>query len=114
MEYSNIDEYIKLFPKDVRLRLQQIREAIQKAAPEATETISWRMPTFKLNGNLIHFAAFKKHIGIYPGVEAILAFEEQLKEYKTSKGAIQLPMDKPIPFGLINKIVAFRVKLNKD
>ncbi len=107
---NNIDEYINEFPKDVQIKLQELRKVIKDTAPESIETISWQMPTFKLNGNLVHFAAFTKHIGLYPGPEAIVKFEKELMEYKTSKGAIQFPLDKPIPFDLIKRIVEFRVK----
>lgn len=107
---NNIDEYINEFPKDAQIKLQELRKVINDTAPEAIETISWQMPTFKLNGNLVHFAAFSKHIGFYPGSEAIIQFEKDLKEYKTSKGAIQFPLDKPIPFDLVKRIVEFRVK----
>lgn len=112
--YNNIDEYIESFPKEVQDRMQQIRLIIRENAPEAIEAITWRMPTFKFNGsNLIHFAAFKKHIGIYPGAEAIIVFEKELSSYKTSKGAIQLPLDKPIPADLIKNIVKYRVEMLK-
>lgn len=107
---SSIDEYIGTQPEDVRLLLQSIRETIRAAAPEATEKISWRMPTFWQGENLIHFAAFKKHIGLYPGGEATSEFAERLAEYKTSKGAIQLPLGKPIDYELISDIVRWRVK----
>ncbi len=107
---ATIDDYIADFPKDVQARLNKIRQVIGKAAPKASETISYRMPTFKLNGNLVHFAAFKEHIGFYPTPSAISAFEKELAPYHTSKGAIQFPYDKPIPYELIENIVKFRVK----
>jgi len=110
--FKDIDEYIKNFPIDIQEKLQEIRKFIHDCVPEAKEAISWGMPTFKLNGNLIHFAAFKKHIGLYPGVSPIIEFEKELANYKTSKGAIQIPLDKPIPFDLIKKIVIFRKKEN--
>ncbi|MES2689714.1 MAG: DUF1801 domain-containing protein, partial [Bacteroidota bacterium] len=90
--------------------LEQIRAAIQKAAPSATEAIKYGMPTFVLKGNLIHFAAYKNHIGIYPAPVAIEAFAKDFAPYKTSKGAVQLPIDKPMPLGLIAKVTRFRVK----
>jgi uncharacterized protein YdhG (YjbR/CyaY superfamily) len=112
--FKDIDEYIENFPENVQEKLQEIRKVIHNCVPEAKEAISWGMPTFKLNGNLIHFAAFKKHIGLYPGVSPIIEFKEELANYKTSKGAIQLPLDKPTPFDLIKKIVEFRKKENSD
>lgn len=107
---NSIDEYIAAQPEDLRPRLQKIRETIRAAAPGATEKISWRMPTFRQGENLIHFAAFKKHIGLYPGGEATYEFAERLAGYKTSKGAIQLPLDKPVDYELIADIVRWRVK----
>ncbi len=107
---NSIDEYIAAQPEDVRPLLQSIRETIRAAAPEATEKISWQMPTFWQGENLIHFAAFKKHIGLYPGGEATSEFAEQLAGYKTSKGAIQLPLGKPIDYELITDIVQWRIK----
>ena len=107
---NSIDEYIAAQPEDVRPLLQSIRETIRAAAPEATEKISWQMPTFWQGENLIHFAAFKKHIGLYPGGEATAEFAERLAGYKTSKGTIQLPLDKPIDYQLITDIVRWRVK----
>lgn len=108
---TSSDEYIKQFPKDVQKILRKIRKAICDAAPEATETISYQMPTLKLNGkNLVHFAAFKNHIGFYPNPSGITPFKEELKGYKTSKGAIQFQLNEPIPYDLIEKIVKYRVK----
>jgi uncharacterized protein YdhG (YjbR/CyaY superfamily) len=107
---NSIDEYINAQPDDVRPLLQSIRETIRAAAPEATEKISWQMPTFWQGENLIHFAAFKKHIGLYPGGEATAVFAERLTGYKTSKGAIQLPLGKQIDHELITDIVRWRVK----
>lgn len=111
---QTIDQYIKAFPKDIQHILEKIRRTIQKAAPEAEEAISYQIPTFKLHGNLVHFAAFKNHIGFYPASKAIEVFKSELSSYKTSKGAIQFPFDKPIPFSLISKITRFRVKENLD
>lgn len=110
---SGIDEYIQGFPPDVQEKLQRIREVIHKAAPEAVEAIKYQIPTFVLNGNLVHFAAFKKHIGFYPTPSGIEAFQDELTEYKTSKGAIQFPLDSPIPYRLITKIVKFRTRENQ-
>jgi len=109
-----IDEYIAGFPPDIQAILEKIRTTIRKAAPQAEEAISYRMPTFKLYGNLVHFAAFKSHIGFYPVPTGLAAFKQDLSGYKTSKGAVQFPLDKPIPYGLIRKIVKFRVKENLE
>lgn len=106
---NSIDEYIAAQPDDVRPLLHDIRETIRAAAPEAKEKISWQMPTFWQGENLIHFAVFKKHIGLYPGVEATSEFKERLAGYKTSKGTIQLPLGKPIDFELITDIVRWRI-----
>ena len=105
---ATIDEYIEAQSAEVRPILKKIRKTIRAAAPDATEKISWSMPTFWQNGNLIHFAAFKNHIGIYPGSEAIAAFAAHLTSYKTSKGAIQLPLNKPIDYTLITDITRWR------
>ena len=107
---ETIEDYIKGYPQNVQKILQEIRRAVRKTAPNAEEAISYQIPTFKLNGNLVHFAAFKNHIGFYPGSKAIEIFSKDLKEYKTSKGTVQFPIDKPIPLSLIKKIVDYRVK----
>lgn len=107
---NNIDEYIAEQLEEVQPLLESIRKTIRAAAPEATEKISWRMATFWEGENLIHFAAFKKHIGLYSGGEATTEFAERLVGYKTSKGAIQLPLGKPIDYELITDIVKWRVK----
>ena len=114
-KFETIDEYIETFPEDVQGILQELRQTIRAAAPQAKEAISYQMPTFKLNGNLVHFAAYKKHIGFYPAPSGIEAFKEELAPYKTSKGAIQFPIEQPIPYDLVSKIVQFRVseQLNK-
>ena len=109
---ANIDDYIASFPQEVQVILEKLRQTIRQAAPDATEKISYQMPTFYLNGNLVHFAAYKNHIGFYPAPSGIGAFEAELSEYKTSKGAIQFPIDKPLPLALVKKIVAFRVDEN--
>ena len=109
---QNIDEYIAGFPKDIQAILQEIRKTVKKAAPQATEKISYQMPTFYLNGNLVHFAAFKHHIGFYPTPSGTEKFQKEISEYKAAKGSIQFPLDEPIPYDLITKIVEFRVKEN--
>jgi uncharacterized protein YdhG (YjbR/CyaY superfamily) len=110
--FHTIDEYIASFPSEIQNILQTIRTVIQEIAPNAIEAITYSMPTFKLNGNLVHFAAMKNHIGFYPAPSGIKAFENELKPYKTSKGAIQFPLDKEIPLNLIAKITEFRVTEN--
>lgn len=105
----SVDQYISQFPLEVQLILQKIRRLIKKLAPTSQETISYGIPTYKLKGNLVHFAGFGHHVGFYPGPEAILAHLPQLKNYKTSKGAIQFPLDQEIPYDLISKIVTFRL-----
>ena len=107
-----IDEYINTFPVEVQAILQKMRETIHRAAPEAVEAISYQIPTFKLKGNLVHFAAFKHHIGFYPTSSGIEAFREELSSYKGAKGSVQFPLDKPIPYDLVGRIVAFRVQEN--
>ena len=103
-------EYIAGFPSDVREILEKMRIMIRKAAPHAEETISYQIPTFTLKGNLVHFAAFKKHIGFYPTSSGIKKFKRELSLYKGAKGSVQFPLGKPIPFALISKIVKFRVE----
>ena len=107
---TSIDGYIAGFPSDVQAILEQIRLTVAQAAPEATEKISYQMPTFFLNGNLVHFAAYKNHIGFYPAPTGIEAFKPELSAYKGAKGSVQFPLDKPIPFDLIARIVKFRVE----
>ena len=109
---TTIDEYIAGFPPDVQAILQKIRATIRTAAPQAEETIKYQMPTFTLHGNLVHFAAFKNHIGFYPVPTGIEAFKKELSIYQSGKGSVQFPLDQPIPYGLISKIVKFRVKEN--
>lgn len=110
--YRNIDEYIETFPVEIQKKLQEIRQTISESAPNATETISYQMPTFKLNGNLVHFAAYEHHIGFYPIPSGLEAFKEELSHYKTGKGSVQFPLDQPLPMDLIRRIVEFRVKEN--
>jgi len=109
---KNIDEYILGFPNDVQEILRQIRMIIRQEAPEAEESIKYQIPTFTLNGNLVHFAAFKEHIGFYPTPSGTEQFQKELSAYRTGKGSIRFPLDKPIPYDLISKIVNFRVKEN--
>jgi uncharacterized protein YdhG (YjbR/CyaY superfamily) len=110
--YASIDDYIARCPKDIQETLQKIRATVHEASPEAKETISYQMPAFALGGVLVYFAAFKDHIGFFPTSSGIAHFQKELTAYKTSKGTIQFPLDKPIPFDLIRKIVLFRVKEN--
>lgn len=109
---KTIDEYIAGFPPDIQEILQKIRTTIHEAAPGAQETIKYRMPTFTLNGDLVYFAAFKNHIGFYPIPTGIEEFKDELSAYKTGKGSVQFPLDKPIPYDLIRRIVQFRVQEN--
>lgn len=111
---ETIDAYIATFPKDIQKLLKKMRTTIRKAAPDAEETISYAIPTFKLNGNLVHFAAFKNHIGFYPAPRGIEAFEKELSAYKGAKGSVQLPLDQPLPLDLISRIVRYRVKQNLE
>jgi len=111
---KNVDEYIAIFPPNVRKILEKIRLTIREAAPDAEEKISYRMPTFYLKGNLVHFAAFRNHIGFYPTPSGIERFKQEISAYKSSKGAVQFPLDQPIPYDLISKIVKFRVKENLE
>lgn len=111
---ANIDEYIAQFTEDIQEKLKLIRHIIRTVEPALIEKISYQMPTFYLNGNLVHFAAYKKHIGFYPTPSGVAAFEKELSAYKTSKGAIQFPIDQPLPVELIEAIVRFRVDENKN
>jgi uncharacterized protein YdhG (YjbR/CyaY superfamily) len=108
-----IDEYILKFPAEVQEILNTLRNVIKESAPEAEEKISYQMPTFVLNGNLVHFAAYKNHIGFYPTPSGIEEFKNELSEYKGAKGSIQFPIEKPLPYELISKIVKYRVVENK-
>ncbi|OHD68634.1 MAG: hypothetical protein A2177_15215 [Spirochaetes bacterium RBG_13_68_11] len=109
---ATIDAYIRTFPKTVQVKLQQLRRIVARAAPGAAEKISYGMPTFFQNGNLVHFAAYTRHIGFYPTPSAIEAFARELAKYKSSKGAVQFPLDEPLPADLIRRMVEFRVKEN--
>jgi uncharacterized protein YdhG (YjbR/CyaY superfamily) len=108
--FKTIDDYIKSFPEDIQKILETVRQTIKKAAPEAEEAISYQMPTFKLNGNLVHFAAFKNHIGFYPTPSGTKEFKKEISVFRSGKGSIQFPIDKPMPLSLIKKIVEYRVK----
>ncbi|MCA9050263.1 MAG: DUF1801 domain-containing protein [Planctomycetaceae bacterium] len=109
-----IDAYISGFPDNVQDILRKIREIIREAAPDAEEAIKYQIPTFVLGGNLVHFAAFKNHIGFYPTPSGIEQFKDVLSNYKGAKGSVQFPLDSPIPYSLIRKIVKFRVKESRD
>jgi uncharacterized protein YdhG (YjbR/CyaY superfamily) len=109
---DTIDQYIEEFPEDIQRKLSEMRSAIRRAAPEASEKISYQMPAFHFNGILVYFAAYRHHIGFYPTPSAIMYFQNDLKEYKSSKGAVQFPHDKPLPLALIKRIVRFRVEEN--
>src|SRR5215211_7131678 len=113
-QFKTIDGYIDMFPEDVRMILNELRQTIKDAAPGAEETINYQMPTFTLHGNLVHFAAFKNHIGFYPTPSGIEAFKKELSAYKGAKGSVQFPIDQPLPLPLIRKIVEYRVKENVE
>ncbi len=110
--YDTIDEYILLFPPEVQARLRKLREVIRGAAPDAEEKISYQMPAFEQNGILVYFAAFKNHIGFFPTSSGIAEFKDELSEYKGGRGSVQFPLDKPIPYELVSRIVKFRVAEN--
>lgn len=111
---TDIDKFIAGFPKNTQKILEQLRKAIRKAAPAAEEKINYGIPTFTLNGNLVHFSAYKNHIGFYPAPSGIKAFEDELSVYEGAKGSVKFPIDKALPLGLISKIVKFRVKENSE
>jgi len=110
--FNTIDEYVATFPKETQEILNEVRAAIKESAPEAEEKISYQMPTFFLNGNLVHFAAYKNHIGFYPTPSGIEAFKKELSKYEGAKGSVQFPIDKPMPLKLISRIVKYRVAEN--
>ncbi len=112
--FTTIDEYIAMFPSNIQEKLIEMRSAIREAAPQAQEKISYRMPTFTLHGNLVHFAAHQNHIGFYPTPSAMEAFSNELSVYEKSKGAIRFPFDKPIPVDLVRRMVLFRVAENEE
>lgn len=109
---NEIEQYILQYPQELQEKLQEIRRVIREAAPHASEKISWQMPTFYQNGNLVHYAMHKEHLGLYPGASGVEHFESELGKYKHSKGSVQFPLDKPLPKELITKIVKFRVLEN--
>jgi uncharacterized protein YdhG (YjbR/CyaY superfamily) len=109
---ASIDEYILCFPRDVQKKLRDLRALIREEAPDATEKISYQMPTFYLSGNLVHFAAHSGHIGFYPTPSAILKFKRELSKYENARGSVQFPLEEPLPFHLIKRMVRFRVKEN--
>jgi uncharacterized protein YdhG (YjbR/CyaY superfamily) len=112
-KFRTIDEYIDACPAEVQERLRALRQVVKEAAPDAQEAFTYGMPTFKLNGNLVHFAAFKDHIGFYPTPSGIDAFPEALAQYKTGKGTLRFPLDEPLPLPLIRTIVEHRVRENR-
>ncbi len=114
VEPRNIDEYIAGFPPEVQKLLKAVRSAIKKAAPDAEEAIKYRLPTFVLGGNLVHFGAFKAHIGFYPTSSGTAKFKQELARYEGAKGSVKFPFDQPIPLALIGKIVKFRVRENLE
>jgi len=111
---ETVDQYIAAFPADVKKRMQQLRKTIKAGAPNADELISYQMPGYKYFGMLVYFAAYKNHIGFYPGAGGLLEFYKELSSFKSAKGSVQFPHDRPIPYDIIGKIVRFRVKQNED
>jgi uncharacterized protein YdhG (YjbR/CyaY superfamily) len=109
-KFSNIDDYVSSFPEETQKLLEQVRQIVRKAAPDAKETINYGIPTFTLNGNLVHFAAFKNHIGFYPTPSGIETFKKELSAYDSAKGSVKFPVNMPLPLELITRIVKFRVK----
>jgi uncharacterized protein YdhG (YjbR/CyaY superfamily) len=109
---TDIDSYIAEFPEATQALLQQIRATIQAAAPDATETISYAIPTFVYHGNLVHFAGYKQHIGFYPGAAGIEAFKDEISEYKWAKGSVQFPLNEPLPLDLVTRMVNYRLAQN--
>lgn len=111
---QNIDDYIANFPKEIQEILQELRLTIREAAPDAEEVISYQMPTFRLKGNLVHFAAYKNHIGFYPTPSGIEKFKKELSVYESAKGSVKFPIDQPLPLDIISNIVKFRVTENLE
>jgi uncharacterized protein YdhG (YjbR/CyaY superfamily) len=109
-----VDEYIAGFPPETRKALEEVRDLVRASAPEATETISYGVPTFVLNGYLVHFGGYRRHIGFYPTSSGIEAFKAELEPYKSSRGAVQFPLDRPMPADLIRRMVEFRVRENAE
>jgi len=114
IKFETVDEYLSAFPKNTRDILKKLRQTIKQAAPQAKEVISYNMPAFKLNGMLVYYAAYKEHIGFYPTPSGIEAFKKELSGYVGAKGSVQFPINKPMPFDLISKIVKFRVRENLE
>jgi uncharacterized protein YdhG (YjbR/CyaY superfamily) len=112
--YSTVDEYITTFPKEIQVKLSELRRIVKTAAPDSVESISYKMPSFSLSGRLVYFAAFKSHIGFYPMPRGIQEFEKELSAYQSGKGTLQFPMNRPLPKKLIAKIVKFRVAENLE
>jgi len=112
--FTSIDDYIATFPPPTQVILQQIRAALRQALPDATEKISYQMPTFYLNGNVVHFAAWKDHIGFYPAPNGLAQFEPELAAYNRSKGSVHFPLDQPLPIDLIQRIARFRAEENRQ
>jgi uncharacterized protein YdhG (YjbR/CyaY superfamily) len=108
-----MDDYIRMFPREVQKKLESIRKLVHELAPEAQEKISYQIPTFYLNGNLVHFAAFKTHIGFYPTPSGVSEFQEELSKYKNGKGSVQFPLDEALPMELIKRMVKFRIEKNQ-
>ena len=113
-QHQTIDDYIADFPDEVQVLLEKVRKTIKKAAPDAQEAVKYGIPTFVLNGNLIHFGGYQKHIGLYPGSKPVEQFKDELTRYECSKGTVRFPLDKRIPFGLIGKITKFCVQRNVE
>ena len=112
--YTSVDEYLADHPEEIREQLEDLREIIKKAAPQATERISYNMPAYDLNGILVYFAGYKGHIGFYPTASGIKAFQQEIAKFESSKGAVRFPLDKPLPKTLITRIVKFRAKENLE
>jgi len=112
--YTSVDEYLADHPEEIREQLEDLREIIKKAAPQATERISYNMPAYDLNGILVYFAGYKGHIGFYPTASGIKAFQQKIAKFESSKGAVRFPLDKPLPKTLITRIVKFRAKENLE
>jgi len=112
--FKTMDEYINTFPQEVQRILNELRQTIKEAAPDAEETINYQIPTFALQGNLVHFAAFENHIGFYPTPSGMEAFKKELASYRGAKGSVQFPINEPLPLPLIRRIVEYRVKENME
>ncbi|MCX6352828.1 MAG: DUF1801 domain-containing protein [Bacteroidetes bacterium] len=113
-DIKTVEEYFSLFPEETQMEMHKIREVIKENAPKAEEVISYKMPAYKYHGMLVYFAAYKNHIGFYPGAGGVAAFKEEVSKYKNAKGSVQFPLGKPLPLALVKKIVKFRVKENEE